>query len=558
LQQTHPEQIPGLYRHAAEWFAQNSLWRDAIRYALQTKDMDFGAATFEQAVLKGGLDFLYSGLRPLIEPFPAAIVQKRPLLSLAKALALFESSQIEGIEPLLRFAEKGMLASPPFPGQDEVLGWIYVVQSNVATLLGDHTWMVEASRQVPLWIPNDRLANTEALKQIGNAYYYEGNLIQTDACWQQALDLSLAGSNTAYILGMINGLLRLSFLKGDLSRAETLFQRGMHLLAEHPGQYPIWLGAMQRDYSEVLKERNRLDEARAMMTTALPLCEKWHTVSAHGCALIYMGRILLASGDIVGAKEMLDKADELRRTHTIYPDLEALAQVTRARLCLEEGETEQAWQILETCLQSACCRHEFHREWVLMGQARILRHTGRPAEALALLASRLDSAKANGRGRNWLTMRLITALALSASGDRQAALYCLGDGLVFAQAQDFRRLLVEEGEPMRELLETFRVQFPRSPLANYVAEIISIFPVPPAGAPRNSVKVEGLYESLSGREFEILRLVCQGLSNQEIARQLVLSVGTVKFHIHHIFGKLGVRDRPQAIAKAGLLGMGNS
>jgi LuxR family maltose regulon positive regulatory protein len=70
-----------------------------------------------------------------------------------------------------------------------------------------------------------------------------------------------------------------------------------------------------------------------------------------------------------------------------------------------------------------------------------------------------------------------------------------------------------------------------------------------------SVKIDGLYEALSPRELEILRLVCQGLSNQEIARQLVLSVGTVKFHIHNIFGKLGVRDRPQAIAKASQLGV---
>ncbi len=69
------------------------------------------------------------------------------------------------------------------------------------------------------------------------------------------------------------------------------------------------------------------------------------------------------------------------------------------------------------------------------------------------------------------------------------------------------------------------------------------------------MRVAGLEESLSPREIEILKLVCQGRSNQEIAGQLVLSVGTVKFHIHNIFGKLSVRDRPQAIAKAAQLGL---
>ncbi len=68
----------------------------------------------------------------MIETFPAAIVQSRPLLSLAKAVAIFDSSQLEGIEPLLRSGGSGYLAAPPFPGQEDVLGWIYVIQVDAA------------------------------------------------------------------------------------------------------------------------------------------------------------------------------------------------------------------------------------------------------------------------------------------------------------------------------------------------------------------------------------------------------------------------------------------
>ncbi|RPI32828.1 MAG: hypothetical protein EHM70_07930, partial [Chloroflexota bacterium] len=338
LQQTNPKAIATLYQRAAEWFAQKGMWRDAILYALQTKDIDYSANLFEQAILKGGLDFLYSGLIPLIDPFPATVVQNRPLLSLAKAIAILERSQLEGIEQLLRFAEKGILASPPFPGQGDVLGWIYVAQSNAAMMLGDHTWMIEASQQMPRWIPNDLVAKTEALIQIGNTYYYEGNFNQTDACWQQALDLSRSGNNTYYVLDLLDGLARLCNQKGELNRAETLFQQGLHLLSQHPNHYLRWLGAVQRDYSDLLRERNRLDEARAMMASALPLIEKWHTISAYGWGLVSMGRILMASGDLSGANELLKKVDELRRTYTLYPDLETLAQVTHARLCLEAGD----------------------------------------------------------------------------------------------------------------------------------------------------------------------------------------------------------------------------
>jgi LuxR family maltose regulon positive regulatory protein len=127
--------------------------------------------------------------------------------------------------------------------------------------------------------------------------------------------------------------------------------------------------------------------------------------------------------------------------------------------------------------------------------------------------------------------------------------------LELAQAQNFRRVFVEEGELMRTLLEGFQIHFPNSPFRDYLAEIVSIFPALPKRVSETLIQIEGVYESLSPRELEILRLICQGLSNQEIAGRLVLSVGTVKFHVHNIFGKLGVRDRPQAIAKASLFGL---
>ena len=59
-----------------------------------------------------------------------------------------------------------------------------------------------------------------------------------------------------------------------------------------------------------------------------------------------------------------------------------------------------------------------------------------------------------------------------------------------------------------------------------------------------------LVEPLTERELEILRLLALGLSNQEIADRLILAVGTVKTHNHHIFGKLGVANRVQALARA--------
>ncbi|UCC64467.1 MAG: hypothetical protein JSV36_05250 [Anaerolineae bacterium] len=62
--------------------------------------------------------------------------------------------------------------------------------------------------------------------------------------------------------------------------------------------------------------------------------------------------------------------------------------------------------------------------------------------------------------------------------------------------------------------------------------------------------VQPLIEPLSERELEVLRLIVAGLSNPEIARDLVIAVSTVKSHVNHIFGKLGVKSRTQTVARA--------
>jgi DNA-binding NarL/FixJ family response regulator len=70
-----------------------------------------------------------------------------------------------------------------------------------------------------------------------------------------------------------------------------------------------------------------------------------------------------------------------------------------------------------------------------------------------------------------------------------------------------------------------------------------------------SAQMEQLVDPLSERELEILSLIAVGASNKEIANQLYIAEGTVKNHVTHILGKLGVRDRTQAALKARELGL---
>jgi hypothetical protein len=145
--------------------------------------------------------------------------------------------------------------------------------------------------------------------------------------------------------------------------------------------------------------------------------------------------------------------------------------------------------VLETCLQADCCGNELRQEWILITKSRILVQTSRPTGALELLSGRIECAKENGRGRNWLEICLLTALALKASGEQHQAQQMLKEGVAYAQAQGFQRIFADEGERMRELLEEFRVLFPQAQLSDFVAEILTIFPALPASETSRSIKI---------------------------------------------------------------------
>jgi LuxR family maltose regulon positive regulatory protein len=59
-----------------------------------------------------------------------------------------------------------------------------------------------------------------------------------------------------------------------------------------------------------------------------------------------------------------------------------------------------------------------------------------------------------------------------------------------------------------------------------------------------------LVEPLTDRELEVLYHLADGMSNQQIAEKLIVSIGTVKAHTHSIFGKLGAENRVQAVSRA--------
>jgi LuxR family maltose regulon positive regulatory protein len=131
----------------------------------------------------------------------------------------------------------------------------------------------------------------------------------------------------------------------------------------------------------------------------------------------------------------------------------------------------------------------------------------------------------------------------------------IGEALALAQPGGFIRLFVDEGPSMARLL---REAAARGLAPEYIQQVLAAFPPVGASQPRPGradTPHAALVEPLSERELEVLQHIAEGLSNQEIASRLYLSLHTVKVHSRNIYGKLGVHNRTQAIARARALNM---
>lgn len=177
-----------------------------------------------------------------------------------------------------------------------------------------------------------------------------------------------------------------------------------------------------------------------------------------------------------------------------------------------------------------------------------------------LLERLLALAEAQHRTGSVIEILLTQALVDQAQGDRLNAHAALERALRLAEPEGYLRTFVEKSEAMRQLLLDFssaNKKQPAHPLHSYVDKILAAFSPPVKVISKSAISNQApeIIEPLTDRELEILHLIAQGLSNHEIGQRLFLALNTVKGHNRHIFGKLQVQRRTEAIARARKIGL---
>jgi LuxR family transcriptional regulator, maltose regulon positive regulatory protein len=266
---------------------------------------------------------------------------------------------------------------------------------------------------------------------------------------------------------------------------------------------------------------------------------------------VVMARVREAEGELDGAVELLDEAERVY-VGDFSPNVRPVT-ATRARVWVAQGRLGDALGWAQAQRLSVEDDLSYLREFehitlarALLAQYRTERVVGSGQQVVELLERLLAAADDGGRTGSVTEILLLQALAQQTRGDTVAALLPLERALTVAEPEGYVRIFTDEGPPMAALL-TAAAQ--RGIVPGYVRRLLTTFresrprPNGPFGA-------ESLVGPWSERELDVLRLLASDLGGPDIARELVLSLNTVRTHTKNIYAKLAVSNRRAAVRRA--------
>jgi LuxR family maltose regulon positive regulatory protein len=278
-----------------------------------------------------------------------------------------------------------------------------------------------------------------------------------------------------------------------------------------------------------------------------------------------------AQGDAEGASEALRQGEQVaqneRRVSPLWRNRTKIrVDAWRARLWVMKGDLRAAERWAQE--RGLSVEDEFvyslESELEYATLARLLIAQSKPEEALKLLQRLLEAAEAGGRGRTVIEVLVLKALAMRGQNHERGALATLRKALTLAEPEGLVRVFVDEGAPMFDLLRRVLKAQRNKPAdieggipLDYIGKLLEALGAPVTAPSRVHVHGPGelVLDPITERELEVLKLLDSNLSNREIAARLFVSLATVKTHIKHLYRKLGVRARHQAIVRGKELGL---
>ncbi|MDQ4137577.1 MAG: LuxR C-terminal-related transcriptional regulator, partial [Actinomycetota bacterium] len=564
-----PDDVPELHRRASAWHAERGEHDEAIQHALAAEDFPLAASLIERALPALTRDRREVTLRGWLETLPVELFRVRPVLSLAYVGALLSTGTVDGVEPRLRDAEHWLDETGNVRPQAVLSGMVVadeeesrrlpattaIYRAGLALALGNpEVTEQHARRALNLLEEGDDFRRGAASALVGLAVWGGGDLESAYTAYAEATACFRRSGYLSDVLGCTVILADIRLVQGRLGDALDVYERALQLALEQPR---VLRGTpdMHVGISTILRERGLLEAAAEHLRRSQDLGEHTGMPKHRYRWRVALAELRLSSGDATAAAELLDEAERF-----YVPDMAPNVRpvpASRARAWLAQGSVVDALGWARDQGLSVEDDLSYVREFghvtlarILLARHRLDRDERTLCDALGLLSRLLDAAESGGRGGTALEILVLQSLAHQLSGDTATALAALERALAIGEPEGYVRVFVDEGAPMEALLKALPTT---GKAGEYARRLLAMFGgADTPGPARDAGSV--LVEPLSEREREVLRLLDTDLTGPEIARQLVVSLNTVRTHTKSIYAKLGVNNRRAAVRRAEELG----
>lgn len=560
------EEKKALHRQAALWFATRGHLERAVSHAAQSGDFEMAGKIIEKA---GGVDiFLRAGhqvLEHLIDNFPPEVLHASPGLMVCYAVVLSKRGNASaGRERLDILKHNGEWSAAALVAVDRsVLDHI----DSLIDVYEDRRMSAREARRLERVAAALPPHATWELAWLFNhlciIYTRTGELEEARHAALKALGYYREEKTPYAQVFMLVHLGLVSILTGGFSAALQFCREAEELVEQAHWTDRNLLAIVRLARADVLYQQGEVLHVEQTLTECVePLIrgESWVDLFTRLFWLLARSRLQVSGFDAAAAA--LDKAEEVAVERNL-PRLKTAASIMRIDLLVRAGMIESATQATERTKSLKEAGGSENWTWreaydYDIAIARLALAGGQAEQALQRLEALIISARASGRGYHRMLAEIMAVQASWKSGQQQQAFSYLQSAIALARAHEATQLFTDEGHELATTLRAIVRRFGLKVFSPDAVEFMSrIVGYGIGRQPRmiaharhgdDSVALGSTTGLLSDRELTVLKLLSDGQSNKEIARELSLSEATVKFHLKNIYAKLGVSRRGMAVS----------
>jgi len=551
-----------LVRRAAGWYESQGLIHEALYLASKIGDHALLAQIIER---KANIFFDNSELVALtqwLRPLPVETFEQHPQLGMIFAWALLAIADTERIETVLRAVERGVgcaadgspqsfAQSPQVRGS---LAEICCVRASQAINHFDLPAVLHISQLVRQYLSghtgkslfNQRtdILSVNAFNE-GLGLSFTGQTSQAIASLEEAVRLSEQAGNKHLVPMACSQLSSLYLVQGQLHQAQAVLLKAIPADEAWHKLSPL-VGVALTRLGMLFYERNQLAEAQQHLEKGLELGRRWSSWESKMIGRLGLARLFQALGEPELARMQIELLASPEFEHDEQYIVQALPMY-RAELAVRQGDVASAAEWLTHSGMQVDSPIHFFSEEAMILLTRILVALQRHPEALDLAERLICELEQAGRMGRVLELLILKAVVLERQQDWEPMNRAFERALGLAKPEGFKRLFLDVGSDFQRVAKAYTGSH-----REYLNLLQNSLVSPPSSVPAQAERAGALQVGgvLSVREVEVLRLVAQGMTNQEIADHLYISLNTVKTHIRHIFQNLEARNRAEAIAYA--------